>query len=116
MLCLASKRVVLPLTFKLPDYQFTQLPNSKGSRRFFSNLGERVLLQMAGITVEFADAFGELLGRHGVLIVHPAEVFLGKVQALIFACLSCGRIKRALDRTVSLFQLAKKVGADGEQV
>jgi hypothetical protein len=53
------------------------------------NLGERVLFQMLRIAVKFADAFGELLGRHGVFVVHPAESVLGEVQLYIFACFSC---------------------------
>ena len=53
---------------------------------FFSNLGERVLFQVARIAIEFADAFGELFRRHGVFVVHPAEGFLAQAQAFVFAC------------------------------
>src|SRR5271168_1894523 len=45
---------------------------------FFGDLGERVLFETARIGVELANAFGELLRRHGIFIVHPAERFLGK--------------------------------------
>jgi hypothetical protein len=55
----------------------------------FRNLGECVLFQMLRIAVEFADAFGELLGRHGVFVVHPAESFLGEMQLYIFDCFRC---------------------------
>src|SRR2546427_516809 len=39
----------------------------------FGNLGECVIFQVLRVAVEFADALGELLRRHCVLVVHPAK-------------------------------------------
>jgi len=58
----------------------------------FCNLGERVFFQFLCVTVEFADAFGQLFRRHGIFVVHPAKIFLAEVQALVFALLGCRRV------------------------
>src|SRR5260221_14579252 len=52
---------------------------------FFGDLGKCVLFQFLRVAVEFADTFGKLLGRHGVLVVHPAEGFFSEAKALTFA-------------------------------
>src|SRR5215472_11736011 len=60
-------------------------PYERALAHFFRNLGERVFFQFLCVAVEFADAFGQLLRRHSILVVHPAEVVLAEVQALLFA-------------------------------
>ena len=46
--------------------------------RLFRNLGERVLLQLRRVGIEFANAFREFVRRHGVFVVHPAERFFAQ--------------------------------------
>src|SRR5262249_58411063 len=76
---------------------------------FFSNLRQSVLLQLFGISIELANALGQLFGRHGVFVVHPAECFFTQAQLWLFACLRRGGIKLALHRTLGLFELIEKV-------
>jgi len=59
---------------------------------FFRNLRQRVFLEFLCVAVEFADAFGQLLCRHSIFIVHPAKSFLAELQTLFFTRLGCGRI------------------------
>jgi len=47
---------------------------------------------VARVAIEFADALSQLLRRHGVLVVRPAERFLIQVQAIVLARLRCSRI------------------------
>src|SRR5271169_3703188 len=47
-----------------------------------AGLLQRVLLQAVCVDVEFADAFRQLLGRHGVFVVHPTEGFLVQVETI----------------------------------
>ena len=86
------------------------------SSDFFSNLRERVLFQVACVTIKLADAFGELVGRHGVFVVHPAERLLVEVQLrsslLDFAF--AGSSLRVTSPSVCL-HLVQQVGADGQQ-
>ena len=63
------------------------------STDFFGNLGQRVLFQLAGVAIEFADAFGQFLRRHRVFVVHPAESLLIQVQLIFLARLRFCRIQ-----------------------
>jgi hypothetical protein len=66
------------------------------------NLGHTclgILLQLAGVGVEFANAFGQLLRGHRVLVVHPTKCLLVHVEALFLACLRLCRIELALQGT-----------------
>ena len=51
------------------------------------NLGHRVLLEMAGVSVEFPDAFRQLFGCHGIFVVHPTEGLLIQVETTAGGCL-----------------------------
>src|ERR1700687_5560769 len=42
----------------------------------------RVLLQLAGVSVELPDTLGQLVGGHGILIVHPAKRLFVQVDLL----------------------------------
>src|SRR5207245_10618470 len=58
----------------------------------FGNLGECVIFQVLRVAVEFADALGELLRRHCVLVVHPRDGLLIPTDALFVARLRFPRI------------------------
>src|SRR5271157_4586293 len=72
-----------------PDnpHQFVRLNlrSSVSLTNRFSNLGERIFLQKACITVELADALRQLLGRHRILVMRPAESLLVEMQSLLSA-------------------------------
>jgi hypothetical protein len=70
-----------------------------------SHSGKCVLLQAAGIAVEFPNPFGQLLRRYGVLVVHPAEGLFVQVQLLILARLCSCRTEPALESALGVFQL-----------
>src|SRR5882724_8457947 len=65
---------------------------------FFGNLRERELFQATRVAVELADAFGELLRRHGIFVVHPAEGLLSEAYLLVLAGRSFGWVECALHR------------------
>ena len=72
-----------------PDnpHQFVRLNlrSSVSLTNRFSNLGERIFLQKACITVELADSLRQLLGRHRILVMRPAESLLVEMQSLLSA-------------------------------
>ena len=69
-----------------PDnpHQFVRL-NLRALTNRCSNLGERIFLQKACITVELADSLRQLLGRHRILVMRPAESLLVEMQSLLSA-------------------------------
>src|SRR5690606_14153857 len=76
-------------------------------------LGEH-LLELALVGGEAADAFGELLRSHGVLVVLPAEVGLLQQRGRVGA----GAVvhQAARDRGVGRLELAQQLGRNGEPV
>ena len=58
-------------------------------RRASLQLGRQHALQLDGVGGELADALGELVGGHLVLVQHPAErrlVHVNLVQVLLLGC------------------------------
>src|SRR2546425_219259 len=104
----------LPDLISVPSKSHRTAGQRSRSPYFFRNLGECVLFQFLCVGVEFTDAFGQLLRRHSILVVHPAKSFLAEAQALIFACFRRCWVKFALDNALSLLQLIEQVGADGQ--
>src|SRR6266702_1134542 len=82
----------------------------------FGNLGECVIFQVLRVAVEFADALGELLRRHCVLVVHPAKGLFIQMEALFLAGLRFHRIEFTIQRSLGLLQLVKKLRTDREQI
>src|SRR6185503_1190659 len=74
------------------------------------------LLQLARVGVEAADALGELVGRHRVLVVLPAEVLLVHVDPGRVGALRRFRRELALDAAFGLRQLLQQIRRDRQQV
>src|SRR5262245_6719234 len=53
------------------------------------HLAQRVLLQLAGVGVEAADALAEFIDRHRVRVVQPAERLLVEMELLAVGALRC---------------------------
>src|SRR5215469_7375594 len=83
---------------------------------FLGNLGKRKVFQVAGITIELADTFCQLLGGHRVLVVHPTKCLLVQVEALFFVRLRFCRIEFTPDDNLGLVQLLEKLWTDGQQI
>ena len=64
---------------------------------FFAHLGESVVFQVAGIAIKLANALGQLLSRHCVLVVHPPERFFIEMQMFVFARLCLCRVELAIE-------------------
>src|SRR5262249_12269887 len=82
----------------------------------FCNLGERVLLQVTRIAVEFTNAFGELLCSHCVFVVHPAECLFIQMEAFFLDGLCFCWIEFTIESSLGFLQLVEKIRADREQV
>src|SRR5262249_12047405 len=82
----------------------------------FCNLGERVLLQVTRIAVEFTNAFGELLCSHCVFVVHPAERLFIQMEAFFLDGLCFCWIEFTIQSPIGFFQLVEKIRADREQI
>src|SRR5215813_6204250 len=82
----------------------------------FGNLRQRVLLQVTSIAVEFSDAFGELLRRHRISVVHPAKGLFIEQQPLLFVRQCLRRIELTLKGSFRLLQLLEQIWTDREQV
>src|SRR5215469_1273995 len=80
------------------------------------HLRECKVFQVAGVTVELADALRQLFGGHGVLVVHPTKCFFVEVQPLFLASLRRDRIEFTLEYPCGLFQLFEQLGTDREQI
>ena len=63
-----------------------------------------------------ADAFGQLLGGHRVLVERPAEARLVVLTTWMGRLGGRGRIERASGRGLGRLRLRQQLGADGEQV
>src|SRR5215469_203177 len=74
------------------------------SADFLRHLRERKVFQVAGITVELADALRQLFGGHGVLVVHPTKRLFVEVQPLFFASLCRDRIEFTFECPCGLLQ------------
>src|SRR5271157_1019903 len=106
----------MPLELSGPRRSQLSRSGSRRSPDFFANLGERIFFQAAGVAVEFANALGQLLCRHWVLVVHPAEGLLIQMQALFLARLRFSRIELTFQNAFGLLQLVKKLWTNGEQI
>jgi hypothetical protein len=53
---------------------------------------------MVGIAAELADAFGQLLRRHVVFVLHPPERFLIQLEALTTQSLGIFGIELTFDK------------------
>jgi hypothetical protein len=82
----------------------------------FGHSGKWLLLQAAGIAVEFPNPFSQLLRRYGVLVVHPAEGLFVQVDLLILARLCFCRTELALGSALGVFQLIEQLWANGKQI
>src|SRR4029078_6222742 len=92
----------------------SQLPNYLRNG-LFRHLGECVLFQLQCVGVEFADAFGQLVRCHRSSIMHAAESFIAKTQALVVARLRDHGVKLAVHWALGLLQVIEKVWTNGEQ-
>src|SRR6266481_5631955 len=113
---LKSRRTILPPILPSPIIPSCIDIAPVCSRDFLLYLRERIAFQVAGVAVKFADALGQFLGCHGVLVVHPTEGFFVQVQAFILACFRVNRIEATNQRAFRFFQLVEKVRTDGEQI
>ena len=71
---------------------------------------------MAGVGVEFPNAFSQFLRSHGVFVVHPPKSLLIQVKTIAGKGLGLLRIELAAQYSLGLLQLVEKLGTDGEQV
>lgn len=78
----------------------------------FRDLRQRVVLQVAGVTVKFSDAFGQFLRRHRVFVVHPAESFLVQVDLFVLAGLRFRRIEFT-PQPCAVMRTIKSIGYSG---
>src|SRR5262249_10223371 len=85
----ATTSCLFPHPFKWPWGGIVQLRRDQLAH----HLAE-VFLELDGVGVEPSDAVGQLLGGHGVLVVHPAERLLVEVELL--QLLRGGRLRREL--------------------
>src|SRR5262245_254152 len=91
------ERIATPVFISTPVVRFYSVlsPRSSSllsSRPVLGHQRHHVLLELQAVLVELANAFGELLGRHRVLVVHPEEILLGERDLLARAALcSLGR-------------------------
>ena len=74
------------------------------------------MLELARVGGEGADALGQLLGGHGILVHHPAERALVEPQGLVVRGLGAGGGQLSGDVALGGTQLFQEAGADGEQV
>src|SRR3954470_8780064 len=92
------------------------LPGQLGGGRRSRRERDDQLLELARVGVEAPDALGELVGRHGVVVVTPAEGFL--VHRELVDRLGARLLYRqlALDGAGRFRQLVEQIGRDGEEV
>src|SRR5262245_42325502 len=64
-----------------------------------------VLFELARVRVEFADPFAQLLDRHGIVIVHPAERLLVQVNLHRLSRLGGLRTQASRDLAVARLEL-----------
>src|SRR5581483_2081645 len=71
---------------------------------------------MVGIAIAFANAFGQLLSRHRILVVHPSECLLVKMKMFVCACLCLSRVELAIESAFRALELVEEFRADGQQI
>ena len=82
----------------------------------FGDLRQGVFLQAIGVAVEFANSLGQLLRRHRVFVVHPAEACLVQLQTFILGELGFSWIELAVDNAVSPAQFVEQFRTDRQKV
>ena len=73
-------------------------------------------LERDDVRGEFADALGELVGGHGVLVEEPAEDFFVHVDFQHIGLRGRGGVELAGDGGVGFLEFLEEFGGDGEEV